>query len=114
MSHTENRQKKSAPRQSKEWYMVVAFSLVIVAMMTILLVVLSHRVKLLSDTSYNLVQNQATSISGRMTNLFDNYRKMGTILSVNPRLVDYAGYSVKELESDYYRRQAYDLSTDML
>lgn len=92
--------------------MVVALAFVIVAILIFSFVVLAQQITSLTNASYHLAENQIDNVSNQVSYFYDNYKKMGTILSVSPNLVEYADYG--KLEAEHSRPEAHTLSKEML
>ena len=92
--------------------MVVALAFVIVAILIFSFVVLAQQITSLTNASYQLAENQIDNVSNQVSYFYDNYKKMGTILSVSPNLVEYADYG--KLEAEHSRPEAHTLSKEML
>ena len=111
MEHTKKAaNRKLFPHRSREWKMVVALAFVIVAILIFSFVVLAQQITSLTNASYHLAENQIDNVSNQVSYFYDNYKKMGTILSVSPNLVEYADYG--KLEAEHSRPEAHTLSKE--
>ncbi len=99
-------------RRSKEWRMSVLLSLLIALILSVSFIVLFRQINSISNTSYHLVENQAESVSSQIANLFNNYYKMGTILGVSQKVIEYADY--EDSSSEPRVQAAYSLSKELL
>lgn len=108
----ENTKTSSVKNRSREWRNSVIIAVVIALILVGAFLSLFRQISRISNTSRQLMENQAETLSGQISNLLNNYNKMCVILSVSPALVQCADF--RDLNSDARLQDAYTLSKELL